>query len=111
MARTLEHFKQDIINACDKITQYITEHTFESFNKDSKTFDAVMMEFIVIGEAATHFPVEIRERNPEIRWTSVVGLRNFLTHEYFEIDPQKIWNTAKVNIPELKVQMESILLD
>jgi len=111
MERTLEHFRQDIIKACDKITKYIAEHTFDSFSVDTKTFDAVMMEFIVIGEAATHFPVEIRERNPEIRWTSVVGLRNFLTHEYFEIDPKKIWNTATVNIPELKIQMESIQLN
>lgn len=110
MERTLLQFKDDILGACDKIIDYVKEHTFESFVKDTKIYEAVLMNLIIIGEASTHFPDEIRERNPEIRWTSVVGLRNFLTHEYFEIDPKKVWNTATVHVPELRKQVKDLWL-
>ena len=110
MERTLLHFKDDILSACDTIAKYVEGETLDSFVKNSQSFDSVMMRLIVIGEAATHFPNEVRERNPEIRWTSVVGLRNFLAHEYFEIDPQKIWNTATIHVPELRKQIEDMKL-
>ena len=110
MERTLIQFKDDIVGACDKIANYIQGHTFESFIKDTKIYEAVLMNLIIIGEASTHFPNEIRERNPEIRWTSVVGLRNFLTHEYFEIDPKKVWTTATIHVPELKKQIGELWL-
>ncbi len=111
MERTLEHFKEDILSACDDIAKYIEGETLESFVKNSQVFDAVMMKLIVIGEASTHFPNEIRERNTDIRWTSVVGLRNFLAHEYFEIDPRKIWTTVTTNVPELREQVAGMRLE
>ncbi len=111
MERTLKQFQADILMACDKIAEYVEGYDFKSFAKDAKTIDAVMMELIVIGEASTHFSTEIRERNPEIRWTSVVGLRNFVAHEYFEIDPKKIWDTITVHVPKLKEQIQKLYLD
>ena len=111
MERQLQQFKDDVIKACDQIAEYVKGYTFESFAKDAKVLDAVTMQLIVIGEAATHFPNEIRERNPEIRWTSVVGLRNVIAHEYSEIDPKKIWNTATIHVPKLKVQIAELWLE
>ena len=106
----MQQFKDDIIQACDKIAEYLEGHTLESFVKDSKALDAVTMQLIVIGEAATHFPNEIRERNQNIRWISVVGLRNVIAHEYSEIDPKKIWNTATVHVPKLRNQVSDLWL-
>lgn len=110
MERTIQQFKDDVLKACDQIAEYIKDNTFESFVKNRTVLDAVTMQLIIIGEAATHFPNEIRERNPEIRWTSVVGLRNVITHEYSEIDPKKIWNTATVHVPKLKMQISDLLV-
>lgn len=110
MERTLLQFKDDIIGACDKIIDYIRGHTFDSFVKDTKVYEAILMNLIIIGEASSHFPNEIRERNSGIRWTSVVGMRNFLAHEYFEIDPKKIWTAATRHVPELKKQIEELWL-
>ncbi|OGI77408.1 hypothetical protein A3C57_02170 [Candidatus Nomurabacteria bacterium RIFCSPHIGHO2_02_FULL_33_12] len=111
MKRELEQFKNDIIIACDHIKDNINGQTLESFTKDVKTSHAVMMEFIIIGEAATHFSEEIRERNPDIRWSSVVGMRNIMAHDYFEIDPKVLWDTATIAVPKLKEQMEAISLE
>lgn len=110
MKRALEQFKDDILMACDRIAEHIEGYTFETFMKDSKTFDAVMMELIIIGEASANFPDNIRERNSGIRWKSIVGLRNFMAHEYFDIDPKRIWSAATIHVPELRKQIEDLRL-
>ena len=46
-----------------------------------------------------------------IPWDSVFGMRNFLSHEYGEVDTEGIFNTVKTNIPELLHISESILKD
>ena len=37
-----------------------------------------------------------------IPWDAVFGMRNFLSHEYDEVDAEGIFNTIKGNIPELQ---------
>lgn len=110
MKRTLEQFKNDILTACNRIAEHIEGYTFETFMKDNKTLDAVMMELIIIREASANFPDNIREQNSEIRWKSIVGLRNFMAHEYFEIDPKRIWSAATIYVPELRKQIEDLRL-
>lgn len=36
-----------------------------------------------------------------VPWSSVFGMRNFLSHEYGDVDAEGIFNTIKTNIPEL----------
>jgi uncharacterized protein with HEPN domain len=113
MIRDFSHFQKDIINSCEKINEYINPHTFDSFVKDGKAYDAILMNFAIIGEAASHFSEEIKKNNQGIDWRTIIAMRNFLIHEYFEIDPKIIWQTAKENIPELlllvqKMQIEEI---
>lgn len=52
--------------------------------------DAVHYQLLVIGEAIGALPEEVRERDPEVPWRAIVGLRNRLAHEYFLIDPAQI---------------------
>ena len=44
-----------------------------------------------------------------IPWPSVFGMRNFLSHEYGDVDTEGIFNTVKTNIPEL-LQVSTIIL-
>lgn len=46
-----------------------------------------------------------------IPWDSVFGMRNFLSHEYGDVDTEGIFNTVKTNIPELQVVAETIRQD
>ncbi len=46
-----------------------------------------------------------------IPWDSVFGMRNFLSHEYGDVDTEGIFNTVKINIPELLQVSETILQD
>ena len=47
-------YVQDILEAIQRIDQYMANLTFEEFSKDSKTVDAVIRNFAIIGEAAKY---------------------------------------------------------
>jgi len=44
----------DIIEAIEQVLDYSSGMTFEQFVSDRKTIDAVIRNFIIIGEAASH---------------------------------------------------------
>ena len=56
---------------------------------------------MVIGEAVTHVPADVRSRYPDIRWDSIRGLRNILAHEYFGVDFDLIWRTVTRDLEPL----------
>jgi uncharacterized protein with HEPN domain len=46
-----------------------------------------------IGEASRHLPEEITALAPEVPWPQIRGMRNVLTHAYFDIEPDVLWTT------------------
>jgi len=46
-----------------------------------------------------------------VPWPSVFGMRNFLSHEYGDVDAEGIFNTVKTNIPELLQATKTIRQD
>jgi uncharacterized protein with HEPN domain len=83
--------------------------SFEDFTSDSKTIDAVIRNFEIIGEACNRLPDEIKETNPEINWFKIRGLRNRVVHNYFGIDFKIIWDTKEDYLVKLITQITLIL--
>jgi uncharacterized protein with HEPN domain len=99
----------DILDSAQKIISYTQDMTFEDFISDSKTIDAVIRNFEIIGEASNRLPDEIKETNPEINWFKIRGLRNRVVHNYFGIDFKIIWDTKEDYLVELIIQITQIL--
>jgi len=100
----IEDIKQSII----KIQNYTSGLSEEQFKSDRKTYDSVLHNLMIIGEAAGKLPEEIREKNPDINWSGIIGMRNIIAHGYFIIDSDIIWLTIKERLPELMTQIESL---
>jgi uncharacterized protein with HEPN domain len=96
----------DIFEAIDKIERYTDGIGFKEWQQDDKTVDAVVRNIEVIGEAASHLPVEIQDQYKDIPWSMMKGIRNVLAHEYFGIDLKIIWKTVKEDLPALKKLLE-----
>lgn len=68
MSRNYQLFIEDIQMSCEKIVRYTKGLTVEQFLADDKTFDAVVRNLTVIGEAVKHIPQDVRERHPLVEW-------------------------------------------
>ena len=82
---------EDIIESGSKVLDYIGDMDFESFLKDSKTVDAVIRNFEIIGEAANRLPEEFKDLHTSIDWHKIRGFRNRIVHDYMGIDYQIVW--------------------
>ncbi|MBS3817325.1 MAG: DUF86 domain-containing protein [Candidatus Thermoplasmatota archaeon] len=82
--------------------------TFEEFKTDEKTMDAVLRNLEVIGEAVKNLPDEIKENNQGIDWKGISGLRDILSHAYFGVDDEIIWDIIQNKIPELEEKIEEL---
>lgn len=102
-------FLEDIQIAMVRIAEYIQGLTFTVFKHDYKTIDAVIRNFEVIGEASKNIPNEIKEKFPTIPWEEMYLLRNKVTHEYFGVDYEIIWDVAANYLPGNKIQIDEIL--
>ncbi|MEZ5198904.1 MAG: DUF86 domain-containing protein [Bacteroidales bacterium] len=107
--RTYLMYIIDIHTAMNRIKEYLQDMDFTEFKRDYKTVDAVIRNFEIIGEASKNLPLEIRERYPEIPWQEMYYLRNKVSHEYFGIDYEIIWDIAINHLPENIQQVERIL--
>lgn len=99
----------DIKNSCSKILKYTKNKTENDFVKDHMLSDAVEKNLLVIGEASTKISIDFKKTNPQIDWKSIVGIRNKIIHEYFDINIDTIWLTVTKDIPVLKKQINQIL--
>lgn len=101
---------QDIFQSIDKIILYLENITLSEFRKTGLIIDAVARNFEIIREASNHIPNAIKSQYPDIPWKEMKGMRNILIHEYFEIEADIAWYTAKKHLPKLKEQLENIPL-
>ena len=56
-----------------------------------------------------HIPKEIQDKYPNIPWRKMYSLRNIVSHEYFGIDYEMIWEIAKNEIPSNLADFEVII--
>lgn len=86
---------EDILESAEKIITYTQSLTYDEFIADSKTIDAVIRNFEIIGEAANRLPDELKDNSEEINWHKLRGLTNRIVHGYFGINYRIIWSIIK----------------
>ena len=109
--RDAKLYLEDIKVAILRIKEYIKGLSARDFYRDARTMDAVVRNLSVIGEAAKNIPVKVKSDYPLIPWEEIVGMRNKIIHEYFGVDETILWKTVKKDLPELKKQIDTIILN
>jgi uncharacterized protein with HEPN domain len=107
--RRFDLFLEDMNNSINLIEEYIGDNDYKSFKMNRMAVDAVIRNFEIIGEAAKNIPLEIQIKYPEIPWKKMYNLRNLISHEYFGIDYEMIWEIVKKNLPQNKIDLQKII--
>jgi uncharacterized protein with HEPN domain len=102
-------FIEDILESIRLIKNYVENMGFDDFKNDRKTIDAVVRNFEIIGEASRFIPDEIKEKYENADWKGIVGLRNRIAHEYFDISLSIVWHIVMKELPTLEDQLKEIL--
>jgi uncharacterized protein with HEPN domain len=98
----------DILESITKIKLYTSNLNFDSFINDSKTVDAVIRNFEIIGEASNRLSEVFKENNVEIDWFRIIGFRNRIVHDYMGIDFEIVWLIIQNDLGSLLLNIEKI---
>ena len=109
MRRTYLLYLNDILEAIERIENYVKGRTFEEFSKNTLVIDAVVRNFEIIGEATKQIPAELKTEHPLIKWKEMAGMRDKLAHEYFGVNIEILWKTARNRLPVLKPLVKELL--
>jgi len=109
MPRDYKVYADDILEAIGKIKRFTNGLDREAFSQDEKTFDAVIRNLEVIGEAIKKIPDEVRTQHPSVEWKKIAGVRDILVHEYFGIDVDIVWDIIQHKLSPLESQIRQII--
>jgi len=99
-----------ILEAIDKIEQYVQPHkSAEEWMNNQQSFDACLMNFVVIGEMAVKMSFDFIEENKNIEWHKIKAFRNIIAHDYFGIDYNEVWQIIQNKLPYLKTVIRNII--
>ena len=107
--REWRFYVSDMIDFCERVLDYTAGLDRSSFVASAMTYDAVLRNLELIGEASTHIPEAVRDAHPEIPWRAIVGARNRLAHSYLLIDDEIIWTMIEDAVPSLLPALRTLL--
>lgn len=97
----LEH----ILQAIERINRYTKGKNFDDFIADDMMYYAVVKNIEILGEAFNMLTEEFRKAHPNTPWKQVNGMRNYIVHEYFQVDNIVVWDVIKHDLPVLEKQI------
>lgn len=102
-------YLRHILDAIEAIEGYLVNLSENGFFDHAMTKDAVVREIEIIGMAANNVSNEFQENHPEIPWGKMIGIRNRIAHEYFNVNYSIVWDTTQDDLPLLKEAIKILL--
>jgi uncharacterized protein with HEPN domain len=102
----------DMLEAIRLAREYVEDGDRDRFFADRRTQQAVILNLLVLGEAATRIintdPAFIA-RYPDVPWMQMRGMRNRMAHGYFDVDLEIVWRTVQESLPALAQQLQPLI--
>jgi uncharacterized protein with HEPN domain len=109
MSKTILNLRE-LLEAIDKIKRYSADFTTpDDFYHDSKSFDATMMQFVVIGEIIARMDEGYKATHSQVPWQKIKNFRNVIAHDYFGIDADEIWEIIHDKLLPLEEEIKRLL--
>jgi uncharacterized protein with HEPN domain len=99
----------DMLQAAHRLQEFTAGVSFEAYLESILLQSAVERQLEILGEAARRMSEGFRQEHPEIPWSSIIGQRNVIAHQYEEIRQERLWYVVTSNIPLLIAQLEPLI--
>lgn len=90
----------------------VCPNDFVSTDEGTDRLDSISMMLIAIGESCKHLDKitngTLLIKYPDIDWKGVKGMRDILSHHYFDINAEIVFSVCQVRIPQLKIILQKI---
>ena len=97
------------LDAANEAALFAKNRGRSDLDSDRMLLLSLTKDIEIIGEAASKLSQETRDKYPNIPWASIIAMRNRLIHAYFDIDPDRVWDTVKDDLPPLIAELEKII--
>ena len=99
---------QDILDAIAVITRYFPADR-AAFDRDPPLQSHIYRHVMIVGESAWRLSQALKDKHPQVPWKQIEGMRHVMVHDYFKVDWDIVYSTARDDLPALKPQIKSIL--
>ena len=100
-----------MLAAAERVIRYTSDKSFNDLKADDMMYYAVVKNIEIIGEAANLLSPEFIASHPNTPWKQVRGMRNYIVHEYFQIDDVVVWGVVTTDILVLRSQIIEYLTE
>ena len=111
MSREVMLLVDDIVTAFRDICAWMEPVDPERFRQDGMLRSAIERALTIAGEAAKHVPDSVKARRPHIDWRGLARLRDLLSHLYFQVDVDELWQIAATKVPADLPDLTSLLAE
>jgi uncharacterized protein with HEPN domain len=108
--RRFDYFLKDMHEAMMRILDYTHQSNYEEFETNLLMRDAVIRNFEIMGECVKHVPFSFQKKYKGIPWQHMLNLRNFIVHEYFDVDNEILWEIIQQDLNKNAHELNDIIL-
>ena len=111
----LSQINEAILKILKRFKSVKTVNDFTDTESGMEKFDSICMLLIALGEALKNLDKVTNRmlltKYPQIDWKKAKGMRDIISHHYFEMDADIIFDVCQTKIPEVSQTIQQIIID
>lgn len=110
---------EQIERALDTISRRFAPVTSPEYFSETEAgmekLDAICMQLIALGEGVKNLDKVtngvLLTRYPQVEWRKVMGMRDVISHHYFDMDAEIVYSVCRDHIPQMRSTVRAMLDD
>jgi uncharacterized protein with HEPN domain len=98
-----------MLDSAEEAVEFAAGKSRKDFDDNRKLLLAIIKSIEIIGEAASKISEARKAENDNIPWKDIIGMRNRLSHGYFDVNLDIVWQTVKTDLPDLIKALKEII--
>ena len=98
-----------MLDAAQDALDFMADKNRESLDEDRILAFAVVKALEIVGEAAARVSREKQATLPNLPWSQMISMRNRLTHGYYDVNLDVVWQTIIEDLPAIISELEKAI--